>query len=357
LKLARTMVGHSLRDLAKAIGDETSARALAKIERGEALPNSQVAILMAQVLNVPFGYLFSDEVAGIEDLEFRKRSGTKIADRARVEVEVINHMQRYIAIEEILGIAGRSEKEQLPSNRLDREEKGEILAQELRCKWKLGIDPIQDMTALLEGRGIKVLVLRLPKGISGLTCLVRPLRRKAKMPVIVVNQDLSLERRRFTLAHEMAHRLIDGSSKIDQEKASNVFAGAFLVPKEHLVQEIGGRRSALDHREILDLKRIYGVSAASILVRMRQVGIIDESALALAFQTFARRWRVREPDPLEVAGQEGMGELPRRFERLCYGALAERIIDLGKICELLQRPLAVIEQELKNADEGNADSR
>jgi len=266
-------------------------------------------------------------------------------------------MQRYIAIEEILGIARRSEKEQLPSNRLDREEKGEILAQELRRKWKLGIDPIQDMTALLEGRGIKVLVVRLPKGISGLTCLVRPLRRKAKMPVIVVNQDLSLERRRFTLAHEMAHRLIDGSSKIDHEKASNVFAGAFLVPKEHLVREIGGRRKALNHREVLDLKRMYRVSAASILVRMRQVGIIDESALTVAFQTFARHWRVREPVPLEAAGLEGMGEMPRRFERLCYGALTERMINLGKICELLQKPLEVVVRELQNSDEGNADSR
>jgi len=179
LKLARTMAGHSLRDLAKAIGDETSARSLAKIERGEALPNSQVAILMAQVLNVPFGYLFSDEVAGIEDLEFRKRSRTKIADRARVELEVINHMQRCIAAVEILGIAGRSEKEQPPSNRQDREEEGEILAQELRRKWKLGIEPIRDITSLLERRGVKVLVIGLPKGISGLTCLVQPLRSRS----------------------------------------------------------------------------------------------------------------------------------------------------------------------------------
>lgn len=69
------------------------------------------------------------------------------------------------------------------------------------------------------------------------------------------------------------------------------------------------------------------------------------SPLTLAFQTLAHQWRVPEPDPLEAAGQAGTGEMPGGFERLCYAALAERIIDIGKACELLQKSHAEIERK------------
>jgi len=188
------------------------------------------------------------------------------------------------------------------------------------------------MTALLEDRGIKVLVIPLPEGVSGLTCLVRRPRRKDKVPVIVVNRNVTLARRRFTLAHELAHRLIDDDSPVEHEKASNIFAGAFLAPKDHLIREIGKHRNALGYKERL---------------RLMQVGVIDDSTMSYAFQSFARAWRSEEPDPLEGAGEEGKHELPRRFERLCYWALAERLISPGKAGELLQQPLSEIERGLK----------
>ena len=48
----------------------------------------------------------------------------------------------------------------------------------------------------------------------------------------MINSRFSLERRRLTLAHELAHRLIDPQSLEDkeEEKAANLFAGAFLMP-------------------------------------------------------------------------------------------------------------------------------
>ncbi|MDE0529556.1 MAG: ImmA/IrrE family metallo-endopeptidase [Truepera sp.] len=105
-------------------------------------------------------------------------------------------------------------------------------------EWRLGVDPISNLTSLLEDRGIKVLVIELPARVSGLACLVRSRRQRRKIPVISARR-AALERRRFTLAHELAHRLIDGSSPVDYERAVPVFAGAFLVPREHLVREIG----------------------------------------------------------------------------------------------------------------------
>ncbi len=356
LKLARKRAGLSLRQLSDALEREVSAQAIGKYERGEMMPSSGVLSRLASVLDVSLEYLLSEQVEKLDGIEFRKASSTTAGTRARVQTEVIDHLQRYLAIEEILGLDRSCWKAPRNGNRfLGTEDEGEILARDLRKEWKLGIEPTPNMTALLEDKGIKVLLFQLPKGVSGLTALVRRSRLGSTVPVIVVNRAITLERRRLTMAHELAHRLIAADSPVDYERASNIFAGAFLVPFDHLVAEIGKQRNALGYREIMHLKRMYRVSAAALLMRLRQVGIIDQSALAYAFQTFARKWRSAEPDPLEPEGEKGEHEVPRRFERLCYWALAEKLISPAKAGELLRQSLSQIEQGLRGPTEADVE--
>lgn len=358
LKLARKKAGYSLRGLSDALEGEVTAQAIGKYERGEMMPGSGVLSRMAHVLGVSLQFLLSDQVEELEAVEFRKLSSTSAGTRAQVEARVIDCLQRYLAIEEILELdSGAWRAPRFGSRILRKDDQGETLAQDLRKEWQLGIDPIPNMTALLEERGIKVLVIPLPDGVSGLTCLVRRPRHKVKVPVIVVNERITLERRRLTLAHELGHRLIHESSPVNHEKGSNVFAGAFLVPRDHLVREIGKRRRALGYQELIQLKRMYRVSAAAFLVRLKQVGVIDDSTLSYAFQTYARGWRSSEPEPLEKANETGKCERPRRFERLCYRALAEGLISLAKATELLQQPLSKIERGLKGPADADADHR
>ena len=348
LHLARKKSGYSLRSLSDALGRKASAQAIGKYERGEMMPSSSVLLALAKTLDVSLEYLLSEQVEKLEEVEFRKLSGTSAKDRARVEAVVIDSLQRYIAVEKILGLDSNSWRSPKFGNRfLGLADEGEILATDVRKEWNLGIDPIPNMTALLEDQGIKILVLPLPAGVSGLTALVRRPNYKRALPVIVVSQNITLERRRLTLAHELAHRLMDPDSTVDHERASNVFAGAFLVPKAHLTREIGERRNAFGYQEIICLKRMYRVSAAAFLVRSMQLGILSESALSYVFQTFARQWRSVEPEPLEEKSEGGTHELPRRFERLCYWALAEKLISLVKAGELLRQPLSEIEKGLK----------
>lgn len=358
LKLARKKAGYSLRHLEDVLEKKVTAQAIGKYERGEMMPSSDVLSAMAKVLGVSLEYLLSEQVEELESVEFRKLARTSAGARSRVEAAVIDHLQRYIAIEEILELDSAAWRAPPCDNRfIGEENEGEVLAEDLRKEWELGIDPIPNMTSLLEDRGIKVFIMLLPDGVSGLTCLVRRSRQKKRLPVIVINRDISLERRRLTLAHELAHRLIDGQSPVNHERAANVFAGAFLAPRAHLIREIGNSRKGLGYQELIQLKRMYRISAAALLVRLRQVGVIDESTLSYAFQTFARGWRSAEPEPLESREEEGKHEVPRRFERLCYWALAERLISPGKASELLQQPLAKIEQAMKGPAEADADHR
>jgi Zn-dependent peptidase ImmA (M78 family) len=301
---------------------------------------------MCDALDVTLEYLLSNRVKQLSGVEFRKRSGTSVKDRSRVEATVIERVERYLVIEELLELDSAEWHRPFEQRRLASLEGSEELAADLREAWGLGLDPIPNLTELLEEKGIKVLVIDLPERVSGLTCLVERGGAKPPVPVIVVNQCFPLERRRFTLAHELGHRLIDDQSPVDHEKASNRFAGAFLIHGDHLKAEVGAHRRQVSSPEIIALKRIYRVSAAAMLMRLKQIDILSEPAVAYAFQTFARSWRREEPEPIEELHVEKL-EQPLRYDRLCYWALSERLISPSKASELLQLPYYELENKLE----------
>ncbi len=88
-----------------------------------------------------------------------------------------------------------------------------------------------------------------------------------------------------------------------------------------------------------------------------QLDVINESTLIYAFQSIARGWRTQEPEELETEKERGRRERARRFERLCYRALAEGLISLGKAAELLRRPVSEVEVGLKGPPSTDADRR
>lgn len=356
IRMARHKAGFSLRNLASAMEDGVTAQAIGKYERGEDVPSSGVLLALATALKVSLPYLFDTQGIQLTGVEFRKKARTSARDRAHVETEVLEWIERYLQIELILDIDSILWQKPLKGPRkLRKIDEAEHLARDVREAWKLGLDPIPNMTELLEEKGLKVLVATLSDNISGFTCLVGRADRDWKLPVIVVNDRFSLERRRLTLAHELAHQLIDPESLSpeDEEKAATVFAGAFMMTREHLLVEVGKHRHALGYQEIIGLKRLYRVSGAALLMRLRQLNIISQSTLTYAFQGIARGWRTQEPEELEHAAERGTWERPRRFERLCYRALAEGLISLTKTTELLRLSVSEVEAGLRGprADE------
>lgn len=360
IKLARKKAGLSLRGLADALEGRISAQAIGKYERDEMTPSSGVLIALGKALGVSLSYLMDSQGIELTSVDFRTKANTTGKDRAQVETAVIEWIERYLQIEHILELnSAEWETPVHPPQVLRDIEEAEDLANKVRDKWELGRDPIPNMTELLEEKGLKVLIEELPDRVSGFTCLVKRKGNNPELPVIVVNKGFPLERRRLTLAHELAHRVInpEGLSEKDEEKAATYFAGAFLMPKDHLQQEVGEHRSQLSYKELIDLKRLYRVSGAALLVRLKTVGIISESTLTYAFQSYARCWRTKEPSELENPNARGQREKPWRFERLCYRALAEELISLTKAAELLRLPIEDVEADLKGPAQSDADYR
>ena len=350
LRLARKKAGFSMQALAERVSPQISAQAISKYEADKMLPSSAVLVGLGKALDVSLDFLMGGQVEALEGIEFRKHSGTSARDRARAEAIVTEKLEDYLAIEEILELAPPADPfGDLVTDYLNSFEDIDEKARKLRKQWFLGIDPIPSMASLLEDKGIKVIEADLPERFDGLACDVKRSDGKPGTEVVVVSKQTNIERKRFNLAHELAHRVIHatGNSKIHLEKAMNRFAGAFLVPTEHLLEEVGAHRRGITYHEIMRLKRYYGVSAAAMLMRLGQVGILSQSVIGYAFRTYARSWRTAEPEP--ITDGEGFGEFekPQRFERLVWRALGEELISPVRAAQLLHWPLDKVERDIR----------
>ena len=338
LKLARKRSGQSLRALSTEIGGIVSAQAIGKYERGEMMPSSAVAIALAEALEVSLSHLLSPSKVSLESVEFRKLASTRARERAVVEGKVLDHVDRYLQVEEILGVATTiQERPDGAPYRITAMKDAEGAAMPVRDAWNLGGGPIPDMTALLEEHGIKVFKFKLPRSVDGLSCHVGRVGGP-DVPVVICSTTKSLERQRFTIAHELGHLVLDIPSDVHEEKACNRFAGAFLAPEEELVREVGRRRLNFGFAELIEIKHMSGISAAALVMRMRDVGIITEATLGDIFGGIGGSWRSEEPSPLNRT------ERPKRFRRLCLRALAENEISETKAAELLRLRVSEIER-------------
>ncbi len=360
LHLARRKAGLSLRALADATDGMISHSSIRQVENGERWPEPIVLEALCLALGVSPRSLLDPLEINLGEIEFRKVARTTAADRQAVREELLELLERYLEIEDILEmdeqwtapvleIAASNEDESYP----------EDMARALREEWKLGIEPIHDLTKMLEEKGLKVLLPQASVTISGLTCEVHRKGRPSVF-VAVANRGQSLERRRFTLAHELGHRVLnfEGLNGKMAESVCNQFAGAFLVPKETLERELGTERRTPLYRELMMTKRFFRVSAAALVLRLKQVGIMDAAARDRLFKTMGQTWRTVEPEPLEVKPPEEKQpksstfklEAPR-FERLVYRALGLDFISAGKAAELLG---VNIREVRRNIDGGSA---
>jgi len=348
LKLARKRAGLSLRALADKTGGIVSAQGIGHYEAGRSRPGSQILIALSKALDVAPSFLMSASGIRLGRLDFRKKSITKASERAAVQAEILDVLERYITIEEIVGAPETAWN--LPEGfpfRVETLEDAERAAEKLRVAWDLGHDPIPDMVELMEEHGIKVIVRELPASVDGITCEVE---RPGYSPVraIACNKSKGIERRRSTLAHELGHAVLDIPVDIKEEKACQRFAGAFLAPAVAVRREFGGERRRLALAELMLVKRLLGISASALVYRLKDLKIIaGHEYERFSMSPQGRSWRKIEPEPLTC---EDCNERPSRFLRLVMRALAEEMISTSKASELLGISVHDVRLKLVGAD-------
>jgi Zn-dependent peptidase ImmA (M78 family) len=331
IKQGRLMAGLSLRELASNVG--VSAQAISKYERNLDVPGSKVLIQLARALGVSVEFFLRPKSLSKIESKFRKRQALSARGKDAILSRASDWLERYLEIEAILSENESGLKFEYPMTfPREVESFGDIekAAEDLRRAWDLGMGPIESLTALLEAKGLKVGSMDADVKFDACTFQAE---NDLAVTAIVTRSEMPGDRQRFSMAHELGHLMLRPRG-LNEEKSAHRFASAFLVPEAAARFELRGRRSDLSLYELHLLKRKYGLSMQAWIYRARDLGIIPESKANALFKIFSSKgWRQVEPgDPMPP-------ELPRRFERLVMGALADGLISEPRASEVLGMPV------------------
>ncbi|MBP7074234.1 MAG: ImmA/IrrE family metallo-endopeptidase [Rhabdochlamydiaceae bacterium] len=324
---ARKASGFGLRKLAELIG--LSHMAVSKYEKGASTPSSDILLKLAKALKVSVEFFLRPETIKLGEIKFRKRQHLRKKVEESIKAQIADQIERRLELENLYPnppIQSFKIPDSL-SDQIDEYDQIEEVANKLRNYWKLGRAPIQDLIDVLESHGVRVFIIDYEeKMFDGLSTLIN------EQPIIVISSKWPGDRQRFTLAHELGHFILQGklSKELKEEKACNRFAGAFLLSKETIVQEMGRIRTSIEWRELYLLKEEFKLSMYSICYRLKDVGIIKESYFkSLVFFFNQKGWNKQEP------GSKIPSEKTHIFKQMVFHALGEEYIGESKAAELL----------------------
>jgi len=320
---ARKAQGLSLRALAERVG--LSHEMIRRYERGEATPDGATLIKIADALERNLDYFFRPALLGEIKPAFRLKRKLPARQRAAILAQVQDWLERYLLIESILGLETRFEFPEGFPYPVRQMEDVEDAAVALRNTWQLGLDPIANLTELLEERGLRVGMLLGFEAFDGCAFI-----GSHRQPVLMYAEGCPGDRQRFSIAHELGHLMLRVESDLDEEKVANRFAGAFLAPKPSVLREITELGNMLTLSELMRLKQKYGMSMQAWIHRLRELQLISKESASRTFKLFRERgWLKTEP------GTPYPPESPRRFLSLVLAAYEEEVITTSRASELL----------------------
>jgi Zn-dependent peptidase ImmA (M78 family)/DNA-binding XRE family transcriptional regulator len=329
LKQLRLARGYSLDDLSARIGGLVTKQALSKYEKGVMQPSASVLKSLADALEIKASELLRSPTHEITLLAFRK-----MASMGAKEEESIKALVQ-VEFEKRLLLQGRiSGRQQIGINlggyEAPDEKTADAMAEKLRADLRLGVDPIGNMTALLEDYAIHVISLDTSRKFDGFSAVAKDHKGIPMSAAVVCRSNVTGDRQRLTLAHELGHLVLKECDEQKAEKLAYRFGAAFLVPRETLIKEVGEKRTSLNVKELLLLKARFGVSVQALVRRMRDLEIISEPTYKSACITISRMgWRSKEP------GSPIPAEHSTWLEQAALRAWSEGLIDDTEIQSLI----------------------
>ncbi len=336
------MNGFSLQDLSDSIKNRFNKQMIQRLETGEAEPDSEAISLLGKALKVPLDYFFRETTVSLEELTFRKLKKLPVKEQEKVKASTVDFLERYIELEEILGInnkIGFSPKGYPVKDEADVE----AAAMGLRKKWKLGEDALPNIVEMLEENNVKVYLLDADKSFSGMSTIL-----KNKIGVVVLNQNngIPVVRRRFSALHELAHLYLDLSA-FDEKRAEKLcdhFAACMLLLPEKLRTILGNNRTRILMEELYIIAKQYGISLAAIAYHAFNLGIISASYHKF-FMIRYNQYKTKEKEFTVYEGKEDSD----RFIQLIFRGVAEEIISTTKAAALNNQKLGDFREILDNA--------
>lgn len=284
LKVARQRAALTRKELALRIGVEP--RAVTGFESDQYMPNPENLARIARATGFPIKFFEEDDIELLDAAGVSFRSMTKMTAKQR---------DAAVAAGSIAFVLNDWVDKNFDLVAPDLPDYGgatpEAAAQSLRQYWGLGQLPIKNMIHLLESKGVRVFSLSENCVEVDAYSVWRGVR-----PFVFLNMVKSGERRRFDAAHELAHLVMHrhaAPNGVEAEKEAHAFAGAFLMPSAS-IKAIGRIVPTLDH--ILQIKRKWIVSAAAMIMRLHELGLLTYYHYNRLYVELSRRgYRTAEP--------------------------------------------------------------
>lgn len=307
-----------------------TSMAITHYEKGDRKPNMEILQALASALEVRVSDFLAvrDENIVFVHGEFRKNSSLSNTQQEYIRECVEEYFNRFMTVVEVLG--GDVLPDAPICHIIPLSEDPEKNAFALREHLGFAKDgPIEDLIGKLENKGILVYECNIDSDkFFGMNGFVN------NRPFIVLNSQMTPERNRSTIVHELAHLMFVWPESMDDkeiEKMATAIGGAFLFPESDAKRELGIRRSAITKDMVLVAVE-YGISMMLLVKRAELIHIITAS-VAKDFYIKASKagWRTNEPSRIKK-------ENPVLFEQLVYRAVNEKEISVQRGAELLKVP-------------------
>ena len=364
---ARAEAGYDQEDVAAALG--VSRAMVSYWESGKRAPNDRQLAALARLYRRPVAQLTGEEemATRVDEAKMLFRGAEKeLSGQAKQGLaEFSEFLDNYAALADAVhfDIRGLNQSPFVLTTGFETAEDARRKAEEVRAHLRLGLGPIVDIDDIAELLGITVfraaLGSDLTHALSG-AFFAHPSVGFS----LLVNLEMTPGRRRFTVAHELAHSLFHSKSEKyilslptggAKERFADAFAGEFLMPTEgirRVMEEHGVGPRVADPAEVVHLQRYFNVSYTTALVRLLRAKLINKThfeefkhirpvvlAQALGYEIgdeeFAQdpqRWRLRR--------------FPRRFLTLIRYAVRSGEISMPSAANLARLPIDDIEELL-----------
>lgn len=351
LREARERAAFTQAEAAGRIGVTPSA--LSQYESGKRGIDALMLERFSHLYAVPVTFFFA-QTATVEhtwENNLRQKASTLSAEGKQGISLLINDIRSFAWLHEITDTpvsARHATFHPLPDHQVFSDDEVADFADDARRYFDLGIAPISDMDEFLELHGDVVFAVPLgpaPDDLSGLYFC-----HPEVGPVIAVNEDQSLTRRPFTLAHELAHSLFHhdqqvilcrGQERHPIERFADRFASYFLIPPQTLAKrwrELEARQLPLPER-IIHLAQHFKVSFSAMNHRLKNDGLIRNAPELATVQPMKLARTLGYPiSPAELGRRPLPPErrVPRMFLELVHRAIENDRISVQRGAELLR---------------------
>jgi Zn-dependent peptidase ImmA (M78 family)/DNA-binding XRE family transcriptional regulator len=322
------------------------------IEKGTRRPSPDEVVSLAKLYKLPLNTLLRDEsrpapirphlrslLEGVADSQRELESAVALLT---AYVDDYQHLEKLFDARPVTHFPPPV---RIPPGSLERF--AEHCAQEERARLKLGAhQPVDDLRRALEEAGLHVFMDALDSKLAGLYVFVPDFGY-----CILVNRQHPEARRRWTIAHEYGHFLVERDRpgvdyskpphrKNETERFSDSFATAFLMPEPGVQSRFYEEAQRTGDFKVGDLCRMaqyFGVSVMAMASRLESMGLIPRGSWdGVSRSRVPIRALRQEAGVYELSLRESTDPFPQRYKSLAVQAFVEGRITEGQLARHLR---------------------